>query len=60
EMFIAPKNQRAQDYHHIDPKIAPLVSALNQLPRVETIASAKVMPAAESKHPMFISKRITT
>ncbi|NOI26805.1 hypothetical protein [Vibrio mediterranei] len=41
EMFIAPKNQRAQDYHHIAPKIAPLVSALNQLPGVETIASCQ-------------------
>ncbi|MGX9517243.1 hypothetical protein ACWX0P_00080 [Vibrio mediterranei] len=41
EMFIAPKNQRAQDYQHIDPKIAPLVSALSQLPGVETIASCQ-------------------
>ncbi|MGX9520561.1 hypothetical protein ACWX0P_17580 [Vibrio mediterranei] len=41
EMFIEPKNQRAQDYHHIDPKIAPLVSALGQLPSVKTIASCQ-------------------
>ncbi|MGR5299261.1 hypothetical protein ACPV5U_28120 [Vibrio mediterranei] len=41
EMFIEPKNQRAQDYHHIDPKIAPLVSALGQLPSVKTIGSCQ-------------------
>lgn len=41
ELTIAPKEQRSREYQQLDPKIAPLVAALNQLPTVNTIASCQ-------------------
>lgn len=41
ELTLAPKQQRSREYHQLDPKIAPLVTALNQLPTVKTIASCQ-------------------
>lgn len=41
ELITAPKEQRLREYHQLDPKIAPLVNALNQLPSVSTIASCQ-------------------
>ncbi|HHY0497216.1 hypothetical protein JL857_20760 [Vibrio parahaemolyticus] len=41
ELTTAPKEQRSREYDQLDPKIAPLVAALNQLPTVNTIASCQ-------------------
>ncbi|WP_129831045.1 hypothetical protein [Vibrio parahaemolyticus] len=41
ELFIAPKEQKSRSYHDLDPKITPLVDALNSLENVTTIASCQ-------------------
>ncbi|MDF4270177.1 hypothetical protein P3394_23975, partial [Vibrio parahaemolyticus] len=41
ELFIDPKEQKSRSYHDLDPKIIPLVNALNSLESVTTIASCQ-------------------
>ncbi|WP_455291497.1 hypothetical protein [Vibrio parahaemolyticus] len=41
ELFIVPKEQKSRSYHDLDPKITPLVDALNSLENVTTIASCQ-------------------
>lgn len=41
ELTVAPKIQRTQEYRDIDPKISALVSALNKINKVSTIASCQ-------------------
>ncbi|APP09281.1 MULTISPECIES: hypothetical protein [Gammaproteobacteria] len=41
EIFIEPRKQKARRYEDIDPKITPLVSQLNAVPSIKTLASCQ-------------------
>ncbi|EHJ9985274.1 hypothetical protein KB976_004411 [Vibrio parahaemolyticus] len=51
ELWIAPKEQTMRSYDELDPKIAPLVQALNQFDDVVTVASCQGHAAGRQEAP---------
>ncbi|MBE3866733.1 hypothetical protein HJ169_21840 [Vibrio parahaemolyticus] len=51
ELWTAPKEQRSRSYNELDPKIAPLVLALNRFDEVVTIASCQGHAAGRQEAP---------
>ncbi len=51
ELWTAPKEQKSRSYNELDPKIAPLVLALNRFDDVITIASCQGHAAGRQEAP---------